>query len=403
VTPYPLRDATADDFDRICRLFCTAFGVELEDDALAVKRLVFEPERGHVITHGAEIVANTASFARELGVPGGAVPAAHVTMVAVEPTHHRRGLLRRLMTHQLQTVGESVAVLWATEGRIYQRFGYGMAAKSASLEIKVREIEILAPAVGEVRAGVPAEVRKELVEAYERARAFQPGLSSRPASWWDVIVADPPSRRNGYTARRALLFERDGTVEGYALWRAKQGWSHTGPDSETRVIELVAATPEAHAALWRFLVSVDLARTVVAGPIGADDPVMHLVNEPNALGARVGDGLWVRLVDLPRALAARRYAAPLDVVFEVTDDLLPANAGRWRLRVAADGTAECSPTSDSPDLTGGIAELGAAYLAGTSLGQLALIGRVRELRPGALAAASTAFSWPIRPTAIEIF
>jgi predicted acetyltransferase len=410
---YHLRDATAADFDDIWRVVRLAFGVDGDDDWRDVERGVFEPERDHVITHGGEIVANAGAYTRELSVPGGLLPAAHVSFVCVEPTHHRRGLLRRLMTHQLRSVTEPVAVLWASEGRIYQRFGYGMATKSASLEINLREVALRASVEGEVRAAVLTEVRKELRDVYERKRALQPGLSSRDEHWWDRVTTDVPSRRQGWTAKRVVLFERGGAVEGYAIWRAKQSWGNTGPNGHTKVVELLATTPEAYAGLWKFLLSIDLARTVVAHPVGADDPLPYLVNEPSALGIRVGDGLWVRLVDLPRALTGRRYAAPLDVVIEVTDDLLPANAGRWRLRDTGSyapetdsstaGTGSCVPDSGEPDLACDIADLGAAYLGGTSLGQLALAGRVRELRPGAVAAASAAFSWHVPPTVIEIF
>ena len=131
--PYQLRDAKADDFDGIWRMVSTAFGVEDEDDQRDIERIVFEPERSHVITFGDDFVGHAAAFTRELTVPGATVPAAHVSLVSVEPTHHRRGLLRRLMTHQLETIDEPIAVLWASEGRIYQRFGYGMATKSAGV------------------------------------------------------------------------------------------------------------------------------------------------------------------------------------------------------------------------------------------------------------------------------
>src|SRR5262249_33729023 len=126
--------------------------------------------------------------------------------------------------------------------------------------------------------------------------------------------------------------------------------------------------------------------------------------EPRQLGANVGDGLWVRIVDLPRALTSRRYAAPVDVVFEVTDALLPDNAGRWRLRVGAGGAlVNCTRADGEPDFSLDIADLGAAYLGGTRLGALQLTGRVREHRPGAVAAASTAFGWHVTPSSIEIF
>ncbi len=415
--PYQLRDAKADDFDGIWRMLSTAFGVDGEDDQREVERIPFEPERSHVITFGDVIVGHAAAYTRELSVPGTTVPAAHVSLVSVEPTHHRRGLLRRLMTHQLETVHEPIAVLWASEGRIYQRFGYGMAAKSAGLTVNVRELSLRAPrsAVGTVRTSTPAEGRHCIQEVYERKRAEQPGLSSRDERWWDAILSDPESRRNGFTAKRYALFDTgssvdgvDGVdgdgVDGYAIWRAKSAWSAAGPNGETKILELVAVTPEAYAELWRFLFSIDLARTAIAGPIGADEPILHLVDEPRQLQATIADGLWVRVVDLPAALTARQYAAAVDVVFEVSDALLPGNAGRWRLRAGADGSAACTPAASDPaDLACDVADLGAIYLGGTPLGQLAQAGRIRELRSGALRAAGAAFSWHVAPTAIEVF
>jgi predicted acetyltransferase len=404
--PYQLRDAKADDFDGIWRMLSTAFGVEGEEDQRDLERAVFEPERSHIITFGDEIAGHAAAFTRELTVPGATVPAAHVSLVSVEPTHHRRGLLRRLMTHQLETIDEPIAVLWASEGRIYQRFGYGMASKSASLTVSVRELSLRAPrsAGGTVRVALPAEARSLFPHVYERKRAEQPGLSSRDDRWWDNILADPDSRRRGFTAKRFIVFDTGDGVDGYAVWRAKSAWSDAGPDGETKVLELIATTPEAYTELWRFLFSIDLARTLLAGPIAVDEPVFHLVDEPRQLRSAVADGLWIRVTDVPAALAARRYAAPVDVVLEVSDALLPRNAGRWRLRVAADGTATCGPAGSSDaDLACDVADLGALYLGGTPMGALAAAGRVRELSAGALRTAGAAFGWHVGPTAIEIF
>ena len=149
---------------------------------------------------------------------------------------------------------------------------------------------------------------------------------------------------------------------------------------------------------------MDLTRQTSLWLGSVDEPLMYMVDEPRRLGSRVGDGLWVRVVDVPAALAARRYAAPVDVVLEVGDALLPRNAGRWRLRVIEDGSATCTPApADEPDLALDVADLGALYLGGTPLGALAAAGRVTELRAGALRGAGTAFSWHVPPTAIEVF
>jgi len=198
------------------------------------------------------------------------------------------------------------------------------------------------------------------------------------------------------------LHEGPGGVDGYALWRVKDEWSGTGPQSQVRVREVVAAGADAYLSLWRFLLGVDLARSVTLWLAGPDEPLLHLVDEPRRLGITVGDGLHLRLVDLPAALTGRRYATAVDVVLEVTDELRPDNAGRWRL--TADGDAvSCDRTTDPPDLACDIADLAAAYLGGSTLGALAAAGRVVELRAGALTRASAAFAWHPAPSGLEIY
>lgn len=169
------------------------------------------------------------------------------------------------------------------------------------------------------------------------------------------------------------------------------------------MVEVVAATPEAYAALWDHLLTMDLTRTVRTSYGPVDEPLAHLVDEPRRLRARVADGLWLRIVNLPAALAGRGYAAPADLVLEVSDALLPQNAGRWRLRVGADGAATCAPSTDPADLTCDIADLGAVYLGGTPLGRLVDAGRVRQLRPDAVRVAAAAFGWHRDPAPLELF
>jgi predicted acetyltransferase len=409
--PYRLRTLeSTDEFPRVFDVLSAAFGEDFPDEELEKDRLVFEPTRGHVIDHDDDgIVAHAGAYTREVTVPGAAVPAAHVTLVGVRPTHRRRGLLTRLMTHQLRDVrerGEPVAMLWASEGRIYQRFGYGLAAlRHIILAADKREVRLTrstAPEAGRLRDAAPGQVRKDLQQVYERVRAERPGWSSRDENWWTWRLFDAPSRRQGYTERRALLFEGPAGVDGYALWRRKGDGDETGPKGEVDVVEMVAATPEAYLALWEFLFSVDLARTVRYTFAATDEPLRYLVNEPRALGAKVADSLWVRVVDVPAALSARRYAAPVDVVLDVTDGLMPDNAGRWRLTGDTSG-ATCTPTADPADLACDVADLGALYLGGGALGALAAAGRVRELCPGAVSAAAAAFGWHRQPSALDIF
>jgi len=400
--------AGIDEFDAVARLLATAFGQDFTSEDVDQERTICEPHRDHVIEAAGEFVANAGVYTRQLTVPGNVLPAAHVTQVGVRPTYRRQGLLTRLMRHQLREVREEyrepVAVLWASEGRIYQRYGYGLGTLRQSMDIDGREVALNAAPSGDgrLRDAAPTEVLDELRQVYERVRPHRPGWSERDNRWWAWRLLDRPGKREGYTERRALVFYDAEGPSGYALWRARSSWNERGPQGETSVHELVAANPQAYAALWRFLLSVDLNRTVQYWYAAVDEPLIHLVNEPRALGLRSVDGLWVRLTDVAAALAGRRYAAELDMVFEVSDALLPDNAGRWRLSADRTG-ARCASTRDLADLECDVADLGAAYLAGTSLGALGAAGRVRELRPGALVRASAAFGWHRAPAPIDGF
>ena len=192
------------------------------------------------------------------------------------------------------------------------------------------------------------------------------------------------------------------TENAYALYAVKQKWDEDGPAGEVAVLEALATTPEAENAIWSFLLGLDLTRRITWELAPSDHPLMHMVTNAGDVRMTDGYGLWVRLVDLPRALAERTYAEPFEVVLEVADDVCPWNAGRWALRW--DGTtATCARTATPAGLELGAAELGAAYLGGTRLEVLARAGRVRELRPGALAAAGRAFAGDRAPWCLEIF
>ncbi|WP_229403633.1 GNAT family N-acetyltransferase [Micromonospora okii] len=406
--PLPIRTEETYDFDELARLFEIAFHTSLSPEVRAGEREIWEPGRSLLVRDGPDLVAHASAFTRELTVPGATVPATHVTMVAVLPTHRRRGLLTRLMQRQLRDVRdagrEPVAVLWASEGGIYPRFGYGLAARQLTVDCATTELRLPAPtaAEGPLRLDRPAARRPDLARLYDRVRVDRPGWSDRDERWWRYVLGDPPSERGGATELRVLLHEGPGGgIDGYALWRSRQDSDLAGPRGVTMVQEMVTEGPAARTALWRALLSLDLARRLsYAGPV--DDPLLHLVDEPRRLVARVGDALWLRVVDVPAALAARRYATAVDVVIEVADALLPENAGRWRLTGGPDD-ARCVPTDRPADLACDVRALGELYLGGAGLTALADAGRVTELRPGALAAAGPAFSWHRAPAGLGVF
>jgi len=408
----PIRVGTPEDWDAVSRLLFTAFNDTFDDEQSRVERGIYEPDRTLLTVDGDDIVGIGAAFTRDLTVPGAVVPTAHVTMVSVSPTHRRRGLLRNTMTRQLTEVRaagqEPIAALWASEGRIYQRYGYGLATARVGFDIDAREVRLTDPPAGEqaggrIRSVEATAVLTELAKVYEQLRVDRPGWSSRDDRWWAYHLADLPARRHGSTEARTIVHEGPSGVDGYALWRVKNSWDAGGPNGEVIVNELLATNPTAYVQLWRFLLSVDLTRSARYWSGSVDEPLLYLANEPRRLGARLADGLWVRVVDVGAALSARRYAAPVDVVLDVTDDLLTENSGRWRLVADASGAGRCTRTDAEPDLAFDVSVLGAAYLGGASLGSLAAAGRVTELRAGALGPATAALGWYRPPSAIEVF
>lgn len=403
-----LRPFTAEEFDAAIYSLSEGFGEDLTD--VEGDRMVFEPERTLGLWDGDRVVATAGIYTRDMTIPGAVVPFAAVTWVSVAATHRRQGVLTAMMRRQLREVHEAgteaIAALYASEAGIYGRFGYGLSSYRGRLKGETHRMRLRSDVdtgSGRVYPVEEREFRSAAIPLYDALRPETPGLLSRDGRWWDSLLIDPEKHRDGKTARRYLLHaDADGSVSGYALYRRKADWGETGPEGTVFVIELLAASPAARAALWRYLMSMDLNRHVAAPGAGRDDPLRHMLTDPRAVAMAQGDGLYVRLVDVDAALAARRYPTTIDLILEVEDEFCPWNAGRWRL-TGGPSYARCTPTDGEPDLALSVETLGAVFLGDTSLATLAAAGRVQERTPGALAAATTAFDWPVATYSPETF
>jgi predicted acetyltransferase len=394
-----LRPATREEFDAFSRAAMSAFHREYtETDRLRYER-IDEPERSLAwFDDEGRIVATTAAFTRTITVPGGQVPCAGVTAVAVVATHRRRGLLTSMMRRQLDDIRdgpEPIAALWASEGPIYGRFGYGVATVHARLLARRPAARLASrPTPGDpLRAGPAGEHVDAMRAIHARVLPTRPGMFDRPGPWWSDRLHDPESNRDGAQPLRAVVAD-----DGYALYAVKPGFDEDGPAGEVRIRELVAATSEARAVLWDFLLDQDLTRRIAWELAPVDEPLWLMVTDAPSVRRSLADAIWMRLVDVERALSARTYATDPDVVLEVTDAFCPWNEGRYRLAGGA-----CERTGAEPDLALDVSALGAAYLGGTTLLELALAGRVRELRPHALVRASAAFRGDVAPWCPEMF
>ena len=331
-------------------------------------------------------------------VPGATVPTAGVTVVGVLPTHRRRGILTAMMRRQLDDAPEPIAALWASEPTIYGRFGYGIASFCGEIAVPKERTALAASAGarGDVRIVTAEEALESFPALYDAVRAERPGMMSRTRDWWEHRRLAQRVPRV-VAARRALL-ELDGAPAGYALYRVHQKFEAFGTVGHVRVIEALGTSPAATREIWRYLLELDWTSRIEAGLLPADHELLFLVAEPRRLKFMLLDGLWVRLVDLPAALAARSYAGDDPIVFDVSDAFLPDNEGRWRL---AGGQAE--RTDDEPDLRLDVTALGSTYLGGVTFGELLRAGRIEELQEGAAARADALFRADRAPWCPEIF
>ncbi|WP_407553163.1 GNAT family N-acetyltransferase [Streptomyces sp. Pv4-95] len=396
-----LRDAEWDGwFDKVDLAFG---GVHEPPEGRALWRERTEVARSFGAWADGDWVGTAGAFSFWLTVPGGdRVAAAGVTMVTVQPTHRRRGVLRSMMRHQLADVrarGESLAVLTASEPAIYGRFGYGAATQELRLGVDtLRLAPPDLPGIDGVRLRLvdPAQSLPDCERVYEQLVPTRPGMLARRPGWERMGVYDPESERDGAGKLQCVVAEVDGEVRGYARYAVNPEWDHAGPCGAVRLRQIDALEPVVYAALWRYLFGIDLTSWVSVRGRPVDDPVLHLVADMRRCGIEVRESLFVRPVEVGEALAARTYLTPVDVVLEVADPFCPWNEGRWRLSGDAKG-ASCARTTDAPDLALSVRELGSAYLGGFALSALAAAGRVQELRPGALQAASVAFGSDVAP------
>jgi predicted acetyltransferase len=353
---------------------------------------------------GDAIVGGVGAFSFDVTVPGGGpVPAAGLTMVGVHPTHRRRGVLTELVRAHLDTArerGQLASLLWATEGQIYGRYGYGMASLQCDMRIDRDRVHFAEEAepVGRVRLVDARDALDPLRAIWEVVRRHRPGMLSRSREWWDQRrVTDQPFTKGQPPLQRAIL-EIDGQLAGYALYRQHGNWDDGVAAGELEVIEAFATTPVATRELWRFLFGIDLVRWIRHSLAPVDHPLVLLVAEPARLRMRAKDGLWLRLVDVEGALAKRRYQEGGGVVLDVFDTFCPWNDGRYRV------THEGSRKTDyEPDLRISACDLGSVYLGGFTFAGLDQAGRVEELRSGGVERADQLFRVDLEPWCPEVF
>jgi len=299
------------------------------EQALAYELLTLDFDRTAAAFDGDTIAGTSSAFGFRLPVPGATADCAGITNVAVLPAYRRRGIMSAMITDLLRDSlvrGEPIAALFASESGIYGRFGFGCASEHLAFTIKRGEGRLLplaslsagqppgtgaspSSAAPAVQPADPEKDRADLAAVYAGIAASRPGLFHRDDRWWRARTHDPESEREGTSALRCVIARDDAGPRGYALYRTRPNWGEDGiPAAQLMITELMAADPQATVALWTDLLTRDLVGEVTARLRPVDDPLLHLLADRRRARAQLSDGLWIRLNDVPAALAQRRYA-----------------------------------------------------------------------------------------------
>jgi predicted acetyltransferase len=385
-----VRPGTAEDHAEILRLDGNSFGTHpTEQDA--EDSFAVDPPEFLVATVGDRIVGVTGAYRfASMTVPGGSLAVPGVSWVSVSPTHRRRGVLRALMDRQVRDFaaeGAPAAILTASEGGIYSRFGYGPATLVRRTVIDRPAATLIRPARDagdEVRLLTAEQARPVLPELHRRWREQVPGALDRTEPWWDSVFRDREQWRDGMSAKFYLVHP-----EGYLSYRVKHNWNDGLPAHMCWINEYAVCTTDAHAALWQVVLGMDLFGSIESLQIPVDDPLPFLLTNPRQVRTTVvNDGVWVRPIDVAAMLAARSYRVEIDTVVHVQDPLLGDR--RVALTGGPDG-ASCVPTDRPAEVSFSLAGLGSAYLGGHRLQTLARAGLLQCEDPALLGRLELAF------------
>jgi predicted acetyltransferase len=369
-----IRYARPDEFAAVTELDGASFGFHYGEQERADAELDLDPARILVTVDDGRIVAASAELGFTMCLPGGVdATATGLTWVSVDVTHRRRGILQTMIWRQLRAsadAGDAATILGASEGAIYGRFGFGVATQVRLARVQRRRARIAHPVDTSAVQRVTTDDARDLLPAlYERWRRVTPGGITRDERRWKLLLLDREYQRSGRSGLFHLVHP-----DGFVSFRIKPDWRNGDPQHECFVVDYAPVTPEAHAALWQTMLSMDLVGPIESYRIPLDDPLPFLLGDPRGIDTvHLGDSLWVRPVDVSRLLGGRRYGLEFECVLEVRDDLL--GDGRYLLHGGPDG-ATCRRTDRTPDVTMSVADVGAVSLGGVRLSRLARAGRI---------------------------
>ena len=393
-----LRTITGDERVAYMRAIGYQFGDEPTEERVRARSEFIDQERSFAVFNADQIVGTARVIGFQMSVPGGGdIPLGGLSSVGVRTDHRRRGLLHQLMRRQLDDTvgrGEIASALYASEAPIYGRFGYGPAVPYSNVTFRRERFALRTPASEVARDVVlvdAAQAREQCEPIYVQFLKLRAGAMHRTDHFWRRTLDPASFIHDESNPRIAVLPGR-----GYVLFSVEPKWEAGLPDGTLKVQELVAVDPEAEAALWTFVASVDLIGTIKAHARPSRDVLALAVEDPAHLKRAGSESMYLRLVDIAACLEARTYDAAGSVTLGVTDPFLPDNTGTYRLHVGQDG-ATCERVDGQPDLVMDVGTLSAAYLGGESFTRLAWGQRLDVHNTVALRQADRMFATPLAP------
>lgn len=381
---YTLVDPEGDGFEPFLRSVArgflgeepTADEVESSRESLRARRLTGVFDRSGSVPDAP--VATIDSWVSELTVsPGRTVPMWSISAVTVAPTHRRRGIARAMLTGELRTAaaaGFALAGLTVTEATIYGRWGFSPAAWASDVVVDTRRARWTGPvAPGRLDFVPAASLPERLAAVHERIRVRRPGAVPGWEGRWRGIAGLTPEAKDAKKVRAVAYRDLDGVERGILVYTIAESEEYTAHELHVRA--LFADGDEALAALWRFALEHDLVARVKADLQPPAPPVQWMVSDRRAVTATLTDHHWLRVLDVPRALASRAYSGSLDLVFGVDDPLGFAH-GAWAVRIDEAGTAAVEPTDVEPDVRMPVGALASLLLGGVRATELSAAGLV---------------------------
>ena len=409
-----LRPVTDDNFSEWRKTVRHGFGEHVHpDDIVRLRNERVELDRlvAAVDTQSNRIIGTGGADSYWLTVPGGElVPMAGVAYMTTSVTHRRQGAFSNMMTYihdAARERGDVISGLWASQSHLYGRFDYGLSINSYDWEIDPSFGEFSHfPAANANNADIKVsfidanEAEVVLPGIYERMHRQTTGSVNRTSGRWRYQLFDEERVRQGASPLFFAVCEEAGEQTGYVSYRMRrQGDSDMGT---LEVVEQVSATEVAHAAIWRFLLDFDLVGNITAINRPSDDSLWWMLSDPRRLRRKSHDALWVRLLDIPKALEARTYNSDGILKIGLVSDVQPESAGTYVIEID-DSRGSVKKTNDKPDVVMTPADLSALYLGGIGPGPLFEAGRINEITTGSLVKLTGMFNTDSAPWCAHYF